>query len=223
VFKQSRLAFGIVTALATATASHIALADNTSAVVRGTVYDGAGAVVTVKDNSRGITREYKLDGDNFSARGLQPGTYTVVVTRDGQVIDTQEVSVVVGGESKLVLAGTQASIEEVMVMGSRMRVADTSIAENGIVMTADELSVLPVARDLNSVALLAPGVSRGDSAFGSNVSFAGASVAENTTYVDGLNITNFRNGLGFSEVPFEAYEMFEVKSAQVCIVFDIQW
>ena len=45
-----------------------------------------------------------------------------------------------------------------------------------------------------------------------NVAFAGASIAENTSYVNGLNLTNFRTGVGFSKVPFEFYETMQVKT-----------
>ncbi len=74
---------------------------------------------------------------------------------------------------------------------------------------------LPISRDLTSVALLAPGVNQGDSAFegdGTLASFGGSSVGENAYYINGLNTTNFRNGLGGSTVPFEFYEQFEVKN-----------
>ena len=43
-------------------------------------------------------------------------------------------------------------------------------------------------------------------------SIGGASVAENTYLVNGLNITNFRNGLGGSNVPFEFVEEVQVKT-----------
>ena len=37
-------------------------------------------------------------------------------------------------------------------------------------------------------------------------------MAENQIYINGLNVTNFRNGLGFSNVPYEFYEQFQVKT-----------
>jgi outer membrane receptor for ferrienterochelin and colicin len=44
------------------------------------------------------------------------------------------------------------------------------------------------------------------------VSFSGSSVAENAYYVNGFNVSNFRNGLSPSTVPFEFYEQFEIKN-----------
>jgi hypothetical protein len=210
--KKSILAMSVAAALSSMALSPIVVADNTTAVVRGTVQDGAGTTVEVVDTSRGVSRSYDITDGRFQFRSLQPGTYEVRVVRDGNTVDTQIVTVALGGEANVVMAGSAQAMEEVVVMGERRQAADTALAEQGIVISAEDLALLPVARDLNSVALLAPGVSRGDNAFGSNVSFSGSSVAENTTYVNGLNITNFRNGLGFSEVPFEAYSQFEVKS-----------
>ncbi len=73
---------------------------------------------------------------------------------------------------------------------------------------------MPVSRDLASVALLAPGTSRGDYRFGTaaTLRFAGASIAENTSFINGLNTTNFRTGVGFSQVPFEFYETLQIKT-----------
>ncbi len=68
-----------------------------------------------------------------------------------------------------------------------------------------------MARNLEAVTLLAPGVSKGDSSF-VGTSFSGSSVAENTSFINGLNTTNFRNGLGFSIVPFEFYDTIQVKT-----------
>src|SRR3546814_17947146 len=43
-------------------------------------------------------------------------------------------------------------------------------------------------------------------------SAVGSSVSENVFYVNGLNITDFRQGLGSVTVPFEFYETVDVKT-----------
>jgi len=48
--------------------------------------------------------------------------------------------------------------------------------------------------------------------FESLASFGGATVGENAYYVNGFNVTNFRNGLGGSSVPFNAYQDFQIKT-----------
>jgi hypothetical protein len=79
----------------------------------------------------------------------------------------------------------------------------------------DDVAQLPVQRNIESIALMAPGTVPGIAAFGEDktlVSFGGASVAENIYYVDGLNVTDFRTGMGGSSVPFEFYEQFQIKT-----------
>ncbi|HEX5694631.1 MAG TPA: TonB-dependent receptor, partial [Arenimonas sp.] len=73
-----------------------------------------------------------------------------------------------------------------------------------------------VARDALSVAQLAPGVVRGE--FG-GVSFGGSSVAENAVYINGLNVTDFYNRVGFSEAPFDFYQEFQVKTGGYSVEF----
>jgi hypothetical protein len=68
------------------------------------------------------------------------------------------------------------------------------------------------------VALLAPGTARGDAALG-GVSFGGSSVAENTVYVNGLNVTDFYNRIGFSSVPYNFYQEFQVKTGGYSVEF----
>jgi outer membrane receptor protein involved in Fe transport len=81
-----------------------------------------------------------------------------------------------------------------------------------LVIGSEVLLEMPIMRDLTSVALLAPGTSAGDNRFGNLASFGGASVAENTSFINGLNTTNFRTGVGFSEVPFEFYDTIQIKT-----------
>lgn len=60
--------------------------------------------------------------------------------------------------------------------------------------------------------LLAPCVVSGDSTFGNTASFGGSSVAENVCYINGMEVTNTRDGLGCGELPFEFYKEFQVKT-----------
>lgn len=127
--------------------------------------------------------------------------------------------VALGGATSVNLGASTSDIQEIVTTGRRMAPVDTSISESGLVISSDALLELPVSRDLTSVAMLAPGTTRGDSRFsssGSNngtlASFGGSSVAENTSFINGLNTTNFRTGVGFSEVPFEFYDTLQIKT-----------
>lgn len=198
---------------ATTISTPAVFADEITGTVRGSVV-GVEKVSEIKITNieRGITKTMNVDsGGEFRFGSLTPGRYKVQVVSGGSVVDTQTVTVTLGGTASIVM-GHGSEVEEVVVQGERIAQVDTGIAETGMVMSADQLIELPVARDLTSVTMLAPSVSKGDSAFGNNASFAGASVAENVSYINGLNTTNFRNGLGFSEVPFEFYENIQVKT-----------
>jgi hypothetical protein len=86
-----------------------------------------------------------------------------------------------------------------------------------LVIDEIELDRMPVSRNITSVALLAPGTVLGDSAFsspnsGGTASFGGASVAENSCYINGMEVTNTSQGLGCGSVPFEFYKEFQVKT-----------
>ncbi|WP_105102126.1 TonB-dependent receptor [Microbulbifer pacificus] len=208
---RSALALAIGTA-AFASAPAV-FADDTTGTIRGSVIGAeSSSVIKLTDTSRGITKEISASADgSFRFGNLTPGKYQLQVFENGELIDTQDAVVGLGGTTTIYL-GDSSGVEEVLVTGERISQVDVGIAESGMVLSADELMELPVARDLTSVTMLAPSVSKGDSAFGNNASFAGASVAENVSYVNGLNTTNFRNGLGFSEVPFEFYDSIQVKT-----------
>ncbi len=203
----------IVLVLGLATSAN---AQQSGGSIKGSVSGAsAGTVVEVVDTSRGVTKSETVGSDgSFRFDSLNAGTYEVRVLSGGSVVDSETVRVQLGAATTISMATTAEAIEEIVTTGTRVAAVDTSIAEQGLVIDSAALLELPVQRDLASVALLAPGVSRGDYRFGGsgNVSFAGASIAENTSFINGLNTTNFRTGVGFSEVPFEFYETLQIKT-----------
>jgi len=186
-----------------------AIADDTTGLLRGRIVGTPAADVAVENIDRGLVYRTTASDGSFRIGNLPPGEYTVTLTEGGSVIDQQIVEVKLGSSTSLTMG---SAMEELIVQGARVAAVDIAIAESGLVISTEELQELPVGRSLSSVTLLAPGVIRGDNAFGSNTSFAGSSVAENTSYINGLNTTNFRNGLGFSTVPFEFYDTIQVKT-----------
>lgn len=192
-------------------------ADTNTGHLKGSLLDSnqeraSNTVVSILDVARGQQLKSSVsDSSNFSFRNLRPGKYLVKVLSGGAVIESQEVVITLGSTTNVRLGGGNIE-EEVIVHGEATNLSDSSIAETGLVITAETLNTLPISRDLSSVSLLAPGVSLGDSRFPGTTSFAGASVAENTSYINGLNTTNFRKGLGFSQVPFEFYDTIQVKT-----------
>ena len=166
--------------------------------IYGRVNSGSGPVVGVTvtalhpDTSRRRTAVTDADGRyRFSA--LAVGRYAVYAALGGLQSSIVPAEVNVGeGTSVELLLENPRTVEEVVVV--------------------------------ESVVLMAPGAVQGDLAFGTAgnrahygtgsayASLGGASVAENVYYINGMNVTNFRNGLGASTIPFEFYDQFQIKT-----------
>ncbi len=171
--------------------------------------------ITIVNLETGLTRTVSsASNGSFRFPLLPPGAYSFKATKNGfDVVAEEKVNVRVGGNTSMnIVMLPEGNVEKIQVRGSSVASIDTLSSEAEIVVNTEFLSRIPVPRDLASVALLAPGTTKGDSDFGNHASFGGASVGENAYYVNGLNVTNFRNGLGGSELPFEMYESFEVKT-----------
>ena len=202
--------------------------DYTNGTLSGTVnaVDGspvAGASVSVRSNSQGITRQATTDANGqFRVPLIPTGAYDVTVVAEGLASETETVSVTLGSASDYVftLAPEGATeLGEIVVTGAR-RSVDFSRTATGVTVDVEQLvAQAPIARNITAITLLAPGAVAGDSAFavGSSQlqappSLGGSSPAENAYFVNGLNITNFVNGLGGAPVPFDFYKTVEVKT-----------
>jgi hypothetical protein len=176
----------------------------------------AGVSVTISNASSGLTRTVTTNSDGSVRMELPPGTYELSSSASGfnsVVIET--VAVRLGGRAKLSVPLVASTIEEIITYGSSRQLMSSATAENSLNISLDEVTRMPVPRNIEAVALLAPSTTPGDVNFGEEktlVSFGGASVAENAYYINGMNVTNFRNGLGGASVPFEFYDQFQIKS-----------
>ena len=215
-FRKSITAFAVTAALGV---SGTALANNTNGYITGNSVTTSGDVlsnvaISIENIETGLKRAVVSSADgSFRFPLLPPGRYKVVAEKDGFRTTVEEsVTVGISGKVNLNMALGDANIERIAVTGSAISLVDVTSTSTGIVIDTVTLERVPVPRDLTSVALLAPGTTKGDSAFGNVPSIGGASAAENAYYINGLNITNFRTGVGSSNPPFEMYETFEVKT-----------
>ena len=201
---------------------------NATGRVQGT--DGqpiAGATVTVTSNDQGFTRSVTTGSDgSFRVPALPQGTYTFNIEAQGydSFSDNNVGLSQSGSANQFTLASTGASAGatagsgsgDIVITAGRIQVVDFDRNTTGAVINLGELATrVPVARDITSVILLAPGTAPGDTAFGNVPSVAGASVSENTFYINGLNITNFTTGIGANTVPFDFYQTVEIKTGGV--------
>lgn len=198
---------------------------NVAATGRVTTTAGApvaGATVTLTSDDQGFTRTVTTGEDGtYRIPNLPIGNYTFEISatgygayREAGVRLAQNQS---GNTFQLAEAGSAGAPAadgggEIVVTGTRVQVADFDRNTVGAVINVGELATrVPVGRDLNSIIQLAPGTAVGDTAFGNLSSIAGSSVSENAFFLNGLNITEFRQGLGSVPVPFDFYQTVETK------------
>ncbi|QSX33166.1 TonB-dependent receptor [Shewanella avicenniae] len=216
-FRRSLIAASVSTLFAISVPTFAA--SNTDGTIQGSVLSQteaplSNASILIKNKATGLTRSITTDATGkYRIPRLPIGSYTITITADGydeKVID--DVMVTIGGNAEVTSVMNVEGMERLSVVGSRVAAFDTTSSESSLVISQAEIERLPLPKDVTSVALLAPGTTRGDARFGNFASFGGASVAENAFFINGLNVTNFRNGLGFSNVPFDFYDQFEVKT-----------
>ena len=170
-------------------------------------------VVSIRHLDSGVSRTTGVSAAGaYRFSRLVPGRYEVTASASGYRSASWEVTVNAGEGTPTDFNLTSGYSQEIIVKGTYEPIIDVTSAETTVLLAPMEINRLPVPRDINSVGLLAPGTTLGDSTFGHLVSFGGASVAENVYYVNGMNVTNFRNGLGGSAPPFEFYDQFQFKT-----------
>lgn len=175
----------------------------------------AGYKVQVVNLGTGTTRSIELDNEGkYRIPQLQSGEYEVTISKGDTVYAKKKYRVQLGENTNANFdIKTGSDIEVMQVTGARVSTIDVSSSDSGLTISADQLDILPVGRSLAEVARLAPGVIKGDAAFGASAnSFGGSSAAENACYINGLEVTNTRQGLGCGEVPYEFYKEFQIKT-----------
>lgn len=166
----------------------------------------ANATITVKHEGKGLTRTVtSSDTGDFNVKGLPPGKYTITISKPGyEAFEQKSFTVQAGNGNNVAIQMYPAgSAERIEVRGSVVEMIDIATNTQALHLSTEELNYLPVQRNINSISLLAPGTMAGDPAFGNIASFGGASVAENGYYLNGINITEFRNGAGPITLPWQ--------------------
>jgi len=169
----------------------------------------ANVQVEIKHNSKGLVRSTVTDKNgNFNLKALPIGKYTISLVKNGfETVSEQQIEVKAGTKSSFNVSMFEEGIERISVTGSNIQMIDFESSTTQLVLTAEDLAKLPVGQNLTSVALLAPGTSLAadpDGDYGRGASFNGSSVAENGYFLNGLNITDIRKGLGNISFPWEA-------------------
>jgi len=197
--------------------SGVVFAQSTTGTIFGQAE--AGETVTVT-GSTGISRQAVTDSSGrYRISNLPLGTYSVVLQKNGQAVDTRNnvaITVNAGTEVSFANANNAQSLSSVTVTANSLPAIDVSSVDSRTVITSQQLERLPLGRSAEAIALLAPGVVQGSSYFAgqkagsSVVSFGGSSVTENAYYINGYNTTDPLSSLGGISLPYGAIDQQEI-------------
>ena len=183
------------------------LAQTNTATITGNVTDPtgaaiAGATVVVDNPATGLHREITTNAAGvFSVPQLQPGTYSVTVSRDGfQTVKNSTVTLVIDQVANLPVAMKVGATQQTVEVSSAAPLIDTSTAGLGTVIGQKETQDLPLnGRQFVQLLQLAPGtvpISVSQSATPSigagatTPSINGGTNRSNLFYIDGVYATD---------------------------------
>jgi hypothetical protein len=203
------LAFGAAV-ISTGVVQTASAQSNASGNIVGTVEQPAGATVNLVNTGTGLKRSIVPEASGrYQVTTLPAGHYKVDLVRDGNVVNTVEVDVLVGQGVDASFVTAAAGVQSVQVRGRRSRI-DVSNTNNGATFTARELAALPIAQNVGAIIQLAPNTTRADSRYAGGASFGGGGASENAYYINGMVVTNALTQLGSSELPFGAIAQAQI-------------
>ena len=208
-------AAGLATGVVSALDSQDAYADAfTTGSVRGVVKDKASGEpsvgATVVATSPALQGEQVVIADetgSYFITSLPPGVYTLTVYYNDTTFSRNNVTVSVGKENFVAIAvDTSATKGETIAIQGSAPIVDQGSTKIGATITSDYTNNVPTQRTFGEVMASAAGAQ--DDRYG--VSFAGATSAENTYVVEGLNTTDTGFGVLSSNLPNEFIQETEV-------------
>ena len=228
---QKSLAATVATAmLSFALVTPVAQAQEITAEVRGVVVNTSGAplegaTVVVTSRATGFSKTVEAGANgSYSVRGLPAGVaYDVEVKATGlQKSMTQNVTLAVGQSA--VLNYNLSSVEEVVVTGSQVVLAETAIGPNAIFDLASLQESPAINRDIKDVIAQDPRMFV-DVTFNDAVQCNGANPRFNSLTVDGIRLQDGfglnSNGYPTQRMPFsyDALSNVAVELAPMSVVY----
>jgi outer membrane receptor for ferrienterochelin and colicin len=204
IWRQTALAAALSMGLA-----GVVMAQSTTGSIFGQAEPGD--TVTVTSGSTGLSRDVAVDSSGrYRVSNLPVGAYSVTLKKDGTVVSTRnDVTISPGSGSAVNFATETTNLSAVTVTGNALPAIDVSSVNSSTVITAADLQKLPVTRNAESIALLAPGTVQGSNYFANAVSFGGSSVSENAYYVNGYNTGEPYRNIGGFQLPYGAIDQQE--------------
>ena len=218
----SSLIFAVMVVFAVAVGGY-SQTQSTTGTIQGAVTDPQGAAVpgaTVEIKSLDTNASRTLTTDDyglFAALALQPGPYSVTVTKSGFAKSVAErVELTVGRALNIPITMKVSGVEETVTITSTP-VVDTVKTESSTTLNETAVSNTPIlGRKFEDLLTLTPGVSITQGPDGDEINFAGQRGIFNNVSLDGGDYNNgfFGEQLGGQraaiDVPLDAVKEFQV-------------
>lgn len=186
----------------------------TTGSLRGIVKDKANneptvaaTVIATSPALQGDQTVFTDENGSYYITSLPPGVYTLTVIYNDATFSRNNVLVQVGKEAVVNISiDTSAGKNEIVEVSGSAPIVDQGSTKVGATITSDYTNNVPTQRTFGEVIGSSAGAQ--DDAYG--VSFAGATSAENTYVVEGLNTTDTGFGTLSSNLPNEFIQETEV-------------
>jgi hypothetical protein len=220
----------LITIVALALLSPLALAQSTAGRVLGSVTDQSGAAVpgasiVVTDTQRGTSRNLVTDASgDYVAADLTPGTYKIHVEAKGfKSAERPSVTIEVATDVRADFALQPGNVSETVTVSGDIPLLNTTSSTLGGTLSNQEINDLPLnGRNYENLLQLRPGVMRYPGGGFSTTSTDGLRAEDNAYFVEGLfNSEPFSgqgiiNGAGIAGdsatiLPIDAIQEFNVQ------------
>src|SRR5438128_832886 len=201
-------------------------AQTVTAALNGRVTDATGAVlpsssVTAVNDATGISRGAATNASGDYQISLLPvGTYTVTAEHSGFKKQSQKIMLQIGANAAADFSLTVGSVTETVEVQATSEAVEPTRTMVSQVIEERKISNLPVnGRQFIDFALLAPGITVGDTTSGSTdviiepvtkLSFAGQNIHYNFVAIDGADNMSTASGIQKTTPSQEAVEEFRV-------------
>jgi hypothetical protein len=194
--------------------------------IQGRVYDSTGAAipqatVTAANTATALTRSAVATAlGDYQIALLPPGDYTVTAERQGFQKSAKKIHLDIGASGDVDFSLSPGQVQTLVEVQDVGEVAEPTRSMVSDVITTQQIENLPVnGRQFIDFALLAPGVTIGDTTSGSTdvivepvtkLSFAGQNIHFNFIAVDGADDISTASGIQRGTPPQESVQEFRV-------------
>jgi len=193
-----------------------AAAQEQRGAIEGVVKDSQGGVlpgvtVEAKGAGGGVLSTTTNETGSFRFPSVLPGFYEVSATLGGfKPAKVGDVEVRLGNVKSVAFNLQLATVSENVTVTAESPIVDVKTSGKSTNIRAEQVNLLPHARDFTSLVTQAPGVNQ--EAKSAGVMIDGAAAAENRYVIDGIETTNIIGGLSGQNLLADFVEEVQIKS-----------